>query len=182
MKKYLTFILFIIVTQLNAQDANKKLDFKFGVGKSLLGTGDMRTINFENEINYKINNYFSSSFTLNFGYSDYGVFKTSTYFQGNLNVFISPFKNNKKNDFRIGTGLSIMNVFDSYYIPHDDGVVLNQSSAYYFDKRNSSGLNIIIEDTYSFKGKYLIGLKLYSQPYFNGDLNTGILLKIGLKL
>jgi len=182
LKKYLVIVLFVIATQLNAQDKQTKFDVKFGVGISLLGTGDMTTINFENETNYKISQYFSTSFTLNYGRSNSGVYETSSYIQGNLNIFISPFKNNRKNDFRIGTGFSIMNISDSYYFLQECGVGIEQTSPYHFDKRNSSGFNIIIEDTYSINEKYLIGLKLFTQPYFNGDLNSGVLLKFGLKI
>ena len=182
MKNYFIIILFVIATQLNAQDNQKKFDAKFGLGVSLLGTGDMTTLNFENEINFKISQYFSTSFTLNYGRSNSGIYETSSFIQGNLNIFISPFKNNKKNDFKIGTGFSMMNISDSYYLEPECGVGIEQSTPYHFDKRNSSGFNIIIEDTYSIKEKYLIGLKLFTQSYFNEDLNSGILLKFGLKL
>lgn len=186
MKKYIVIILFVMASQLNAQDIQKKndakFDVKFGVGVSLLGNGDMTTLNFENEINFKISQYFSTSFTLNYGRSNSGIFETSSYVQGNLNVFISPFKNNLKNDFKVGTGFSLMNISDSYYLQQECGVGIEESSPYHFDKRNSSGINIIIEDTYSIKEKYLIGLKLFSQSYFNEDVNSGILLKFGLKL
>lgn len=182
MKKYTVIILFVLATQLHAQDNHKAFDMKFGVGISLLGTGDMTTLNFENEINYKISPYFSTSFTLNYGKSNSGVYDASSYIQGNLNIFISPFTNTQKNDFRIGTGFSMMNISDSYYFIQECGIGIEQASPYHFDKRTSSGINIIIEDTYSISERYLVGLKLFTQPYFNGDLNSGILLKFGLKL
>jgi len=182
MKKFLVIILSVIATQLSAQDNHKKFDVKFGVGISLLGTGDMTTINFENELNYKFSHYFSTSFTLNYGKSISGVYETSSYIQENLNIFISPFKNSRKNDFRIGTGFSIMNISDSYYFEEECGVGIEQSSPYHYDKRNSLGFNIIIENTYSINARFLIGLKLFTQPYTNGDINSGILLKCGLKL
>jgi hypothetical protein len=167
---------------LNAQDKPKKFDIRFGIGISLLGTGDMTTINFENEINYKFSQYFSTSFSLNFGRSNSGVFETSSYIQGNLNIFVSPFRNNKKNDFRVGSGFSIMNISDSYYFEPDCNVGTEQLSPYHFNRRNSYGFNIIIEDTYSINDRFLIGLKLFTQPYTNGDINSGILLKLGLKI
>jgi len=181
MKKILVIILLVIATQLNAQEKQQKFDIRFGVGISLLGTGDMTTINFENEVNYKFNQYFSTSFSLNYGKSIAGIYETSSYIQGNLNIFISPFKNSRRNDFRIGTGFSIMNVSDSYYFAQECAVGIEQSSPYHYDKRNSSGFNIIIEDTYSVTDRFLIGLKLFTQPYTNGDINSGILLKCGLK-
>ncbi len=141
----------------------------------------MTTMNFENEISYRISQYFTASFTLNYGRSNSGVYATSSYIQENMNIFVSPFKTNRINDFKTGTGFSIMNISDSYYFEQDCGVGTEQSSPCHFDKRNSSGVNIIIEDTYSIKEKYLIGLKLFTQPYFNGDVNTILLLKFGLK-
>jgi hypothetical protein len=30
--------------------------------------------------------------------------------------------------------------------------------------------------------RVLIGLELFSQPYFNGDINSGLLFKLGLKI
>jgi len=174
MNKYLTIILLVTAIQINAQDIQKKIDVRFGVGVSLLGTGDMTTINFENEVNYKLNKNFATSLTLNYGKSISGIYQSSSYIQGNVNIFFSPFKNSRKNDFRIGTGFSIMNISDSCY--------WEQSSPYHYNKRNSSGFNIIIEDTYLVTKKMLIGLKLFNQPYLNGDINSGILLKCGFKL
>jgi len=182
MKKLIIIILFTIATQLNAQNIQKKFDFKFGVGISFLETVNMATINFENEINYQISQYFSTSFTLNYGRSNFGVDKTSSYIQGNLNIFISPFKKNRKNNFRIGSGVSIMNISDSYHYTQVCAVGIEQTPPYHFDKRNSSGFNIIIEDTYSIKDRYLIGMKFFIQPYINGDLNSRVLLKFGFKL
>ena len=182
MKKYLGIILLIAAIQLNAQDIQRKFDVRFGIGISLLGTGDMTTINFENEINYKINHYFTGSFSLNYGTGNSGLYETSTYFQGNLNIFISPFKNSRRNDFRIGTGLSIMNITDSYFIENFN-IESGLTSTYYLDKRNSYGINIIIENTFSITERLLIGLKLFTQPYIsNGDINSGILFKLGLKI
>lgn len=171
-----------MATQLSAQDNQKKFDVKFGVGTSFLGSGDMTTINFENELNYKFSQYFSTSFTLNYGKSISGVYETSSYIQENLNIFISPFKNSRKNDFRVGTGFSIMNISDTFVYQEEYGSGTEPSITYNFDKRNSLGFNIIIENTYSINDKFLIGLKLFSQPYTNGDINSGILLKCGLKL
>jgi len=41
---------------------------------------------------------------------------------------------------------------------------------------------MIIENTFSISNELLLGIKLYSQPYFNGDINSGFLLKLGVKL
>jgi hypothetical protein len=140
------------------------------VGTSLLGTGDMHTLMLENELNYFISNSFATSISLGYGRSNYGVFETASFVQGNLNIYFSPFKNNKKNDFRIGTGLSYYNVSDGS----------ERSSDY--QTRNSVGVNIILEHTYLLTERLRLGVKAFTQPYENGDINSGVLLKMGIRL
>ncbi|HDO27853.1 MAG TPA: hypothetical protein ENH02_07030 [Bacteroidetes bacterium] len=38
----------------------------------------------------------------------------------------------------------------------------------------------LMEDSNIFSNNFLIGLKLFTQPYTNGDINSGIILKFGL--
>ncbi len=135
----------------------------------------------ENELNYFINNFFSTSISAGYGRSNSGVFETSSFVQGNLNIYISPFKNSKKNDFRIGTGMSYMNISDAYLesVNYENGII---DEDYRFDNRNSIGINIILENTYSITDKIMLGLKLFTQPYKNGDINSGLMLKLGLKI
>lgn len=143
----------------------------------------MITTTFENELNYKFNQYFSTALSVNYGRSNDGVFVTASYTQGNLNLFISPFKNTRTNDFRIGTGVSFYNVSDAYLQSAQYGVNGELVNAdYVFDVRSSFGYNIILENTYTIRNKFLIGLKLFTQPYFIGDINSGILIKAGLKI
>ncbi len=139
----------------------------------------METINYENEVNYKLNNYFATSASFNFGKSDKGVHNSSSFLQGNLNLFISPFKNSRKNDFRLGLGMSYYGVSDTKIMKENVGYSSNFKE---FEKRNSFGTNIIIENTYTLKDRYLIGLKLFTQSYFNSDMNSGAMLKFGLIL
>jgi len=179
MKGYLLMVLFLITIPLSAQEEKKMFDVRFGIGTSLLGSGDMRTLTIENELNYKISRYFGGSLSMDFGRSNAGVYETASFIQGNLNLFVSPFKNSGLNDFRIGAGLSIMNVSDAYLQSADyvNGQLVDAD--YQFDLRNSLGYSIIIEDTYSITDKFLVGLKVFTQPYSNGDINSGILLKFG---
>lgn len=164
------------------QDNANKLDLRLGTGISLLGSGDMITFNYENELNLKLNQYFTSSVSMNLGRSNYGVSETASFVQGNINVFFSPFKNNKRFDFRVGTGLTYYNISDAYESSQlwENGVLVD--SDYEFDNRSSLGFNIIIENTYLLTDKFLIGLKLFTQPYNNGDINSGVMLKFGLKI
>ena len=164
------------------QEKTGNLDFRLGAGVSLLGSGDMVTFNYENEINYNLNKYFTSSASINLGRSNYGVAETASFVQGNFNLFVSPFKNNRRFDFRVGAGLTYYNISDTYISSQRwvNGVLVDTD--YEFDKRNSFGCNIIIENSYSLTNRFLIGLRLFTQPYFNGDINSGILLKLGLNL
>lgn len=165
-----------------AQETNPEYDLRFGVGTSLLGTGDMRTIMFENELNIKLNNYFTLGEGLGFAKSNYGVFEQASFIQLNSNIYISPFRNNRKNDFRLGTGLSWYSVSDVYQssATYQNGQLVD--SKHVFDKRNSIGFNLIIEHTYHVSENLLAGLKLFTQPYQNGDINSGILLRFGLEI
>lgn len=164
-----TFVLILFVLQVSGQEMMNKFDLRLGAGISLLGSGDMLTFNYENELNYQLNQYFTGALSVNLGRSNLGVGQSASFTQGNLNIFISPFKNSKQIDFRLGTGIT-------YY--HVSDVDFN----YEFDKRNAIGFNIIIENTYLFTDKWLAGLKLFTQPYANGDINTGVVLKLGMKL
>ena len=181
MRKLLTIIILLGSLQLAAQDSEKKWDLRFGAGVSLLGTGDMTTLNLENEMNFVFNPYLETSLSIAYGRSNSGIYEATSFIQGNLNIFVSPFKNTRRNDFRAGAGISLMNVADAFQNEAECGVGPEQTPFCHFDSRNSFGYNIIIENTYLVTQKFLAGLKLFTQPFVNGDLNSGITLKFGLK-
>lgn len=181
MKKLILASVLLISLSVNAQKVHPWFDFRFGVGTSLLGSGDMRTVMFENEANCFINRFLATGISAGYGRSNQGVYESSSFIQGNANIFFSPFGNNKKNDFRIGTGLSFMNISDVYM---ESSEYLNGSTLYMvykFDNKNPFGVNIILEDTYSITEKLILGVKVFTQPY-TGNINSGILLKIGVKI
>jgi len=182
MKKVIIFFLLMISIVTNAQTGKSKFDCRFGLGSSFLGSGDMRGVMFENEINYAANNFFTAGLSIGYGKSDEGVYVLASFIEGNANVYFSPFKNNKRNDFRLGTGFSYFTVSDSYMSSAEWGSEGLIDADYEFDLRTTLGLNIIIEDTYMITDKFLLGLKVYTQPYFNGDINTGVMLKVGVKI
>lgn len=182
MKRYILILFILSTIHLIAQEDNSKFDIRFGTGVSLLGSGDMGALNIENELNYNFNKYFASSLSVNYGRSNSGVYVSSSFIQGNLNLFVSPFKNTRKNDFRIGTGFSMMNISETYKVLARCGVGLDDIEPIYFNARNSCGFNVIVENTYSLGDKLLVGIKLFSQVYSNEDINSGVLLKFGLRL
>jgi hypothetical protein len=184
MKIFVPVILLLLInTKLFAQEAQSKFSIRFGVGKSLLGSGDILTTTFENELNYNLNEYFTTALSLNYGRSSSDEYDIAVFTQGNLNIYLSPFRNTRRNDFRIGAGLT--------YYKIRDGVIMRTMtdrwgnvlwSDYRVETRRSFGYNIILENTYAIRPRFLLGLKLFTQPYDNGDINTGILLKVGYKL
>jgi len=183
MKNFILIAITVLISFIgNAQDIKSRVDLRFGIGTSLLGTGDMQTIMFDNEVNMKLNSYFTLGGGLGYGKSDNGVFLQASFVQLNANIYISPFKNSRRNDFRIGTGPSWYSVSDVYQSSarYQNGQLVD--AEYEFDKRSSIGFNLIIENTYLIKEKYLLGLKLFTQPYLNGDINSGILLKLGVNI
>ena len=164
----LLVLLTFLATGITYAQESPKFDFRVGIGYSMLGTGDINTLNFENELNYKISNYFSSSVSLNFGVNSNPSFYSASFLQGNINGFISPFKNNQTNDLRIGMGLTSYRISDYLTIEN-------------YEYRKDFGYNVIIEDTYNLSDKFLIALKFFGQFYNEGDQNIGVMLKGGFK-
>lgn len=167
---------------MQAQEIDSRLDLRSGIGGSFLGSGDMRAIMLENEANLKLNRYFALSGGLGFGMSNDGALDQASFLQLNANVYISPFRNTGRNDFRLGTGLSWYTVSESYNalsISHTGEIV---DSEFRSGQRNAIGVNVILENTYSVTERLLVGLKAFTQPYQNGDINSGVLLKFGVKL
>jgi hypothetical protein len=182
MKTYILLICLFVTFRLFAQDDIRKFDFRFGIGSTFIGSGDRLALSCENELNYRITRFISSSFSLGYGRSNNGIFRTVSYFQGDIGIYISPFGNIKKNDFRIGTGLSLMNISNYYQrlaIYQNDVLI---RSEYQTDIKNTIGYSLIMEDSYMIRDKFLIGLKLFIHPYFDGDINSGLLLKLGMKI
>ncbi|WP_282782000.1 hypothetical protein [Phaeodactylibacter xiamenensis] len=180
MIKHTLFLIILICASVSTQA--QETDLRFGVGGSFLGSGDMRAIMLENEANLKLNRYFALSGGLGFGTSNDGALDQASFLQLNANVYVSPFRNTGRNDFRLGTGLSWYTVSESYNalsISHTGEIVDSKLQS---DQRNALGFSLIIENTYSVTERLLVGLKAFTQPYQNGDINSGILLKFGVKL
>lgn len=178
----LSFLLFCSLSSIYAQESDRIADLRVGLGLSLLGSGDLWAHSLDVEFNQTFSPLLAYSVGLATGRSNNGVFETASYFQSNANIYFSPFKNNRRNDFRIGTGLSYNWVSDAYIQSRlfDGGVVVSENVV--FDQRSSLGVNIIIENTVMLSDRLLLGLKLFSQPYFNGDINSGAMLKFGVRL
>lgn len=171
------FLAITLCLSLSAYSQQQPLDIQFGLGAAFFGSGDIITGTIEGEINYKLNNFFTSNFGANsaFGYRSYEYQETTTYAQANVNILVSPFGNDKPVDFKFGTGLSFNNVWERR--------IWSSSTVQPFDYRdiyrNSLGVNMIVETTFKLKNDFLFGIKGFIQPYYNSDINSGILFKVG---
>lgn len=176
-------LLLILLLASSSSLFSQHFDLRFGVGRSLMGNGDMRTLVLENELNYFVNDLFSASASVAYGRSDKGVWLSASFIQGNANVFLSPFKNTHQHDLRVGGGLSVYRVSDtritSTRLDINTGELLEE---YAFEIRESAGFNLVAEYTFSFSHRFLVGLKAFGQVYENGDSNEGLMVKTGLRL
>ncbi len=175
-------IIFMLIINLFAQTDYERFDIRIGIGSSLLGTGDVPTVVLENELNYRMNDFFSASASLSLARGDRENAQFASYEQSNLNIFISPFRNNRQHDFRIGTGLTVYKVSDNFLIREDFTQGPEVVRTYEPDQRTSSGFNMIIEHGYHFNQHYLLGTKLFFQRYQNRDTNFGLIFKFGFSL
>jgi len=180
--KQLIFILSALLSlSLFSQEKLSKFDIRIGTGSSFGGSGDFIFKTFENELNYRINNYFTMSPSFGFAKSDYGVYNLGSYLHGDMNFFVSPFKNNKFNDFRIGLGASFLEYSYSYEYSRTTLSNGEEYSRYWFVTEKDFGLNLIFENTVRITPRLLVGLKAFTQMYMN-NINSGVLVKVGYTL
>ena len=190
MNKRITFIFTVIVimSSLNilAQEYSNKFDFKTGTGLAFIGYGDGIIYSFENELNYKINNYFSTAVSIGLGRGGNIVeeaFESGSqgdYFLGSISVFFSPFKNNKRHNFKLGGGYSFFN-FTQVYV----GGLYHQTREKTYDYFGVSDnlFNIILEYEYRINSRFMIGGKLFTAATYSGGADvTGGLIKFGIAL
>ncbi len=176
------FLLFLGNTSLIAQQDYAKWDVQLGAGFSLLGTGDVWTLAFENELNYKLNPYFTLGTSVGFAKGTFWDTEGTAYVQGNLNVFYSPFRNNHRHNFRVGTGVSLIDVdhtWLSFYASDGGTRTIEQ---YSFEEYTVFGINILLDYSVAINDKLLLGAKAFAQPYQDGHINSGIMLRIGTRL
>jgi hypothetical protein len=160
----------------------KPMTMQIGAGLLLAGTGDVVCRQMETELSVKLNNYFTFAGNITFGKSVGSDFDQSAFYQFNTNILVSPFKNSRKNDFRIGTGLSISDVTDVY----DTERMFENNQLVYtkavIDKRTSTGVNFILDYQHQASQRFIVGARLINQQYTNGDINTGFLVRMGWRL
>lgn len=159
--------IFLSIPEMNAQSGDRDLDVRVGIGISDFKKESESLVLSEYELNIKWTDYFTvaPSIVLNHNNNSFNS-DFANFFQANLNAFGSPFRNDRRNEFRIGGGLSFYKL--------NGGT----SSA----TKSSFGVNLILENRYMIKERFFIGIKAFIQPYLNKELNSGILLKAGINL
>lgn len=155
------------------------VDIKVGLGPSYLKTGTILIGKAEVELTKKWNTYISQAVSVSGGYGDVQFYdKYASASQSaftthiDANIFLSPFSNNRYDNFKLGTGVSVMYVSEKYpiqniYLPPPHRVSL--------------GYNLIIENEVALSRRYLIGVKAMMQTYLNKDIATSVFLKVGRK-
>lgn len=181
-KTFIVIILSTVILNMTAQERTQKFDFKIGSGLGFMGSGDLTALCFENELNYKLNNYFSTSISLGIGRSVEFKDNHNDYLQGSLNLFISPFRNDKRNNFKLGLGYTRINeavtyLSSSYYYPN---TYLNE---FEYSGTSINGFNMIIENEYKITSRFLIGCKLFvTGGIEEGGIVSGGMIKLGIVL
>jgi hypothetical protein len=183
MKRTIFFIIAItIMSSLIAQEKTSKLDFKIGSGLGFMGSGDLTALCFENELNYKLNNYLSTSISLGIGRSVEFIENHNDYLQGSLNLFISPFRNDKRNNFKIGLGYTRINETVTYLSGshYYQGTLMDK---FEYSGSSINGFNMIVENEYKITSRFLVGGKLFMTGSIDtGGIVSGGMIKLGIVL
>lgn len=179
MKALICKLCFILCAAVHGQDTHK-FDLRTGLGTSFLSTGNVRTVFSESEFNFYHGIKTSSSLSIAFGRSDQGISESTSFAQANFVTFYSPFGRQDRSDFRVGIGASAYKVSESYVLFSliQDNVILEFD--HFLERRSSLGLILAVEKSWQLSGSTLLALKAFTQPYLNGDTNSGILLKFGV--
>lgn len=170
MDKKFTLPLFIVLCALSnlrpaaAQYGDRDIDLRAGLGISHLRQENCLLILEELEFNAELTDYLAIAPSLMLTSEGKAEEILPDFFQANLNLFLSPFGNKRRNDFRIGSGLS-------FY-----------KRGYPNTARSAFGINLVLEDTFMLTNRFFIGFKALFQPYFNSNIHSGFLLKAGIDL
>jgi len=163
--------------------APSKFRYELGAGISLLGTGDVLALNIENELDYLLSSNIetSVSFVNGRGFVSYDSF-SNAFIQGNFNLALLPFGNYRSYALKLGVGIS----YQSFHGVNSliGGWVNGEFVVNDYSVRNLKqfGYNLIIENAYKLSEKYSISFKIFAQPFRNGDINSGGILKLGYQL
>lgn len=166
-------------TTTNKTIHNHKFILKFGTGLSSFWSNELNVFTYENELEYRFSNYFSTSLLADFGKNKAG---TISFAQIAIDIFCSPFGNYKKNNIKFGFG--VVRTFESefkLYPVKIDNQVIN----YLYRKIDNNYIvgNVILQYSYSITDKFELGVEYCNNlDRFLDGYHTRLLINIGLKL
>lgn len=174
MKTKTTILLIFLLPLLaaKAQLGDRQLDVRLGLGGIGFEKIDYVSLIGELELASELDNHFSLASSVVSSWqqvkSDNSHYDNDpTLLQLNLNAFVSPFGNDRRNNFRIGAGPSYYHFFSG-------------NSGY--NGHNALGFSLVTENAYTIRGNTFLALKVFRQQYFNKHVLWGLLLKIGVKI
>ncbi|MEZ7936231.1 MAG: hypothetical protein QMB99_03490 [Paludibacteraceae bacterium] len=175
----LTLIWSLFVVNISAQQYSNKFEFKIGTGIVLIEKGTYNS-SFENEIGYKLNKLLAASMAISTGRSFDSSVEHNDYLQGGLNIFISPWKNINRNNFKLGIGYALMNRSKTNL--HNIFEESKYCKEYIYTSNVVNGINFILENDYKINSLFTAGGKIYLGMFERSDLTYGAMLHFGIAL
>lgn len=175
----LTLILLLFIFNISAQQYSNKFDFKVGAGIVLIEKGTYNSC-FENEIGYKLNKFLAASMAISTGRSIASSVEHNDYLQGGLSLFVSPWKNNNRNNLKLGIGYALMNKSKTnlHYIFDDS----KYKKEYMYSSDVVNGINFILENEYRINTLFTVGGKMYVGMFERSNFVYGAMLRFGILL
>lgn len=168
------YLILLFILSATTAFAQNPVTYYFGFGKSISNKGNMHFALLHNELSLKINRSFSTSLDIQIARSYRGILDRSEYLQGNWNIMVSPFKNEKKIFFKVGSGIfynHTWNYFDPTIYPD------------YNKKVDIFRLSLFLEDEFKISNKMVLALRLFTYPKFStNETISGALIKVGFRL
>ncbi|WP_116127555.1 hypothetical protein [Lewinella sp. IMCC34183] len=182
--RYLLLLCSFLFIRPEASAQDHRWDVRFGAGSTLLTLHSRVIASVEGEVNFTLNRYFTLAGSVGAADSDAGEFSPKiTFLRSDVGVFISPFTNQRKHDFRLGVAGSYLTV-DSparSTVTTVNGEVVH--ATYENERRGGFGGAVYVDHTYTVTDRVLLGLRLAARAYDNTlESNVDALLRIGLRL
>ncbi len=187
MKSLHIYLLLLFCLGLNtlsqAQTENSKLYYKFGIGSSFSGSGDVVFYEISNSLNYTFSPYLTGEVSINNGTAIGNLYTPSaSLIRTDLNAIISLLNNKKVFDFRVGGGISYQ------YSPRtfvNSYTILNgeiQDITYTTEIINTPGFNSIVELVTRINKKSKLSVTGRLSYYGSIDINSGVSITLYRRL
>lgn len=171
--KRVIFIFIVLTTLFSSvlfgQTKGSASSLRVGVGRSILGTGDIRSVEIDGEFMYRLSSYFAAGLHISYGTNvkrdriiSYSLWKSG------LTLYINPFRSTTFFNPQVGGGI---NFYDANFIRR-----ISSSQGYISDGSSAFGLSIIVRNTFRLSNLNCIVLSLFVNPYFNNNINSGVSL------